>query len=418
MKLTRRSFLSAAGVTVALPPLEAFSTGVSQSPRRLVNIANPLGMLPDGFFPEKAGTFDKLPYLLKPLEEHRRDFTIFSNLDHGVSGGHSACHSFLSGMRDVEAGQWPDRNISLDQRAAEHSGAETRFPSLVLCAGRVASGEQELRLSWTRNGINIPPISTTRALFDALFKADDPKALRKRSRSFALHDSILDSINSQAKTLETRLSSADRDKLDEYFTSIRETERKLELSEKWIHEPKPKAPIDPPTDKAITETLPAFLDLIALALQSDSTRVATLGIPSTLHTGELGLSGSYHGFSHHGQDKILKDGLTIIETFQMKEVSRFFTKLKTLRDEYDNPLMDSTTVLFGSGLGNGSSHSNKNLPIMLAGGGLKTHGQHIVLPSESSKRIPLCNLFTTLLQRFGAEVESFNKATGNMNELV
>ncbi len=415
--MNRRFFLRATGVSLALPALECFGQSDS-SPQRLVTVANPFGMLPDGFFPKQPGPLTELPYLLQPLKEHRKDFTVFSHLDHGVSGGHIGCHSFLSGMRDVEAGQWPDRNLSLDQRAAEYVGSDTRFPSLVLSAGPVARGEQELRLSWTRNGVNIPPISSSRALFEALFKADNPKEQAARAKSYALHDSILDAVNGHAKLLQKRLGSADREKLDEYFTSVREVERKLEMSERWIHEPKPKPGIPMPTDKAITETLPAFFDLVALALQTDSTRVATLGIPSTLRTGDLDLSGSYHGFSHHGQDNILKRGLTVIETFEMEELARFIGKLKTLKTAEGSPLLDTTTILFGSGLGNGSSHSNKDLPILVAGGNFRSHGSHLVMPKEKSKRVPLCNLFTTLLQTFGAEVETFNKANGNLNELV
>ncbi len=386
----------------------------------MVTLANPYGLLPDGFFPKNAGPLAEadLPYLLKPMAAHRQDFTVFSNLDHGVSGGHIGCHSFLSGMRDVEAGNWADRNVSIDQRAAEHVGADTRFPSLVMSAGPVGRGEQELRLSWTRNGVNIPPISSTRDLFEALFKADDPAQQKARSESFSRHASVLDAVTDHARLLEKRLGQTDRDKLDEYFTSVRSVEKKLEMSEKWVHQPKPEPGVPMPQDKAITETLPAFLDLIALALQTDSTRVATLGIPSTLRTGDLDLGGSYHGFSHHGQATELKNGLAVIETFQMAELARFLEKLKTLTDANGARLFDSTTVMFGSGMGNGSSHSNKDLPILIAGGGWKSHGTHVVSPKESSKRKPLCNLFTTLLQDFGAEVETFNKASGTMNELV
>ena len=423
--MNRRHFLRAAGVSLCLPSLELFAApsakaAATASPRRMVTVANPFGMLPDGFFPKNPGALAEadLPYLLQPLAAHREDFTVFSNLDHGVSGGHIGCHSFLSGMRDVEATSWPDRNVSVDQRAAEHVGADTRFPSLVMSAGPVAKGEQELRLSWTRNGVNIPPIASTRELFEALFKADDPEQQKVRSESFSRHASVLDAVAEHARQLEKRLGQTDREKLDEYFTSVRSVEKKLEMSEKWVHQPKPEPGMPMPQDKAITETLPAFLDLIALALQTDSTRVATLGIPSTLRTGDLDLGGSYHGFSHHGQAKELKDGLTVIEKFQMTELARFLEKLKALTDANGTPLLDSTTVLFGSGLGNGSSHSNKDLPILVAGGGWKSHGTHVVPPKESSRRVPLCNLFTTLLQDFGAEVEAFNKANGTMNELV
>lgn len=415
--MNRRLFLRAAGVSLALPALE-ISAAAAGSPKRLVCVANPFGMLPDGFFPAKPGKLDKLPYLLKPLAEHRDALTVFSNLDHGVSGGHIACHSFLSGMRDVEAGNWPNRNQSIDQRAAQHVGADTRFPSLTLSAGRPASGEQELRLSWTRNGVNVPPISTTRDLFNALFQADNPDAMKARAESFGLHASILDAVNGHAKLLQKRLGKVDQEKLDEYFTSVREVEKKLEISEQWIHEPKPDPGIPMPKDEGITETLPAFFDLITLALQTDSTRVTALGIPSTLRTEELSLSGSYHGFSHHGQADVLKRGLTVIETFEMQELARFIGRLKELKDPDGTPLIDTTTVMFGSGMGNGSSHSNRDLPMLVAGGRLSSHGSHVVSPKAKSKRLPLSNLFTTLLQNFGAEVEAFGKATGTMNEII
>lgn len=416
--INRRHFLRVAGVSLALPSLELFGAVAPAAKKRLVTVANPYGLLPDGFFPENPGALTKLPYLLEPLKQHRSDFTVFSNLDHGVSGGHIGCHSFLSGMRDVEAGNWADRNRSLDQAAADSIGSATRFPSLTLSAGPVGRGEQELRLSWTRNGVNIPPIATTRDLYEALFKASDAKQQQATSESISRFDSVLDAVNSHAKLLQKRLGKTDQEKLDEYFTSVREVERKLEMSEKWIHEPKPKPGIPMPQDSEITETLPAMYDLIALALQTDSTRVVTLGIPSTLRTSALNLAGGYHGFSHHGKDKILKDGLAIIETFQMTELSRFLDKLKTLTDSEDVPLLNNTTVLSGSGMGNGSSHSNKDLPILVAGNGWKSHGTHVASPRENSKRVPLCNLFTTMLQQFGVEIDQFAKANGTMNELV
>lgn len=415
--MNRRHFLRAAGISLALPSLEAFAVA-GEVPKRLVCVANPFGMLPDGFFPSAEGPFQKLPYLLEPLAAHQKDFTVFSHLDHGVSGGHIACHSFLSGMRDVEAGQWPNRNQSIDQRAAEQVGSKTRFPSLTLSAGPTSRGEQALRLSWTRNGINIPAIETTRDLFNRLFKEEDAQSLKSKSESYAVQGSVLDAVQEHAKLLQKRVGTTDREKLDEYFTSVREVELKLEQSEKWIQEPKPDPGIPMPEDKTITETLPAFFDLMALALQTDSTRVIALGIPGTLRTTDLDLGGSYHGFSHHGKDEVLKRGLTVIETFQMQEMARFLAKLKQLKDSQGAPLLDNTTVLFGSGLGNGSSHSNKDLPILVAGGKLRSHGTHYVAPEEKSKRVPLCNLYTTLLQGFGVEEDTFNKANGTLNQIA
>jgi hypothetical protein len=186
------------------------------------------------------------------------------------------------------------------------------------------------------------------------------------------------------------------------------------MSKEWLNRPKPKVEMAPPEDGAFTHSLPVFYDLATLALQTDSTRVAAIGIPGTIDTRDLGLTGSYHGFSHHGKAEVLQKGLLIIEAFQMKQFARFIDKLKTIREPDGQRLLDRTMVLFGSGMGNGSSHSNKRLPVLVAGGGFK-HGEHKIYPDGRQQRqVPLCNLYTTMLQRFGVKTEKFNKATGTL----
>ncbi len=384
----------------------------------MVCVANPLGFVGDRFFPEKAGQLDKLSPLLQPMSAFKSQFSVFSNLDHGVSGGHQAVHSFLSGIRDNESANWESRNITVDQRAAELGLGETRFASIVASVG-ANSGELECRTSWTRTGVNIPPMTELRPLFDALFVTRNAKERAKQRVALKKHSSVLDAIRVEARSLEQQLGKVDREKLDEYLTSIRSVETRLGISQQWLDKPKPKVGMNAPeANQAFTRRLPLFYDLIRLALLTDSTRVAALSIPGNLPVSDLGLSGNYHAFSHHGKtDRLLKPLLTI-ERFQMEQLARFLGSLRETAQPDGKSLLDHTMVLAGSGMGNASSHSNKNLPVLLAGGGFK-HGQHHSMPDESHRRVPLSNLFTTMLHQFGDhETDKFNKATGNMDEVL
>ncbi len=420
--LVRRTFLRGAGVFLGLPLLEAMrpvlrpvhAAETAATPMRLVCLGNPLGMLPDAFFPTATGPDYELSEVLQPLAKHRQNFTVFSHLDHGLSGGHRVIHSFLTGLKDSEAKDWPDGNISIDQRAAEAFGSQTRFPSLVVSAGAEADGDLNCKLSWTRNAVNVPPIARASELFRALFVREDAMSRRLRAEADALNESILDAINEQAKLLAQRLGQADRRKFDEYLTSVREVERKLNMSQAWHDRPKPQVDMPMPTEGSIAYMLPMMYDLLALALQTDSTRVASLSCPGSLDTSDLGLEGSYHGFSHHGKAETLRRGLLVIERFQMSELARFLDKLAKVVEPTGTTLLERTIVLFGSGMGNGSSHSNKDLPILVAGGGFQ-HGEHKAYPTEANRRVPLTNLYTSVLQRCGVEIERFNNASGTLS---
>ncbi len=423
--VTRRQWLRGVGVTMALPlfcrDLDAQTIARGRSTRapamRMVCVANPLGFVDEDFFPISAGQLDELPRLLQPLKDHRQHMTVMSNLDHRLTGGHQSVHAFLSGIRDNESSSWANRNITLDQVAAEKCIGQVRFPSIVSSVG-ANSGELECRTSWTRTGVNVPPITQANRLFKMLFANETKQQRTEYRRVVKENSSVLDAVFQQANDLKRELGSSDQRKLDEYLDSVRSVEKGLVNADQWIDTPKPKVDLpEPPDGGPFTQRLPLFYDLLALALQTDSTRVATLSIPGNLPVTDLGLSGNYHAFSHHGKTERLRKPLFKIEHYQMQQFSRFLDKLTQLKSADDRPLLDSTMVLCGSGMGNASSHSNKKLPIFLAGGGFK-HGQHVVAPEESHRRVPLCNLFTTMLQQFGGEeVEKFSRATGTMSEL-
>jgi hypothetical protein len=414
LRSTRRDFLRGAGVALALPLFESQARSTETPPTRLVCVGNPLGLLPEAFFPQETGAGYQTPELLKPLEARRKDFTVFSHLDHDVTGGHRAVHSFLCGIRDQDASDWPERNISIDQRAAEHVGARTRFPSIVASVGR-ADGDMACRMSWTRNGVNVPPVDKASELFRQLFVAEDAESRGKRALGYDVSSSILDAVNAQANQLSRNLGKLDQQKLDEYLTSVREVERRITMAGGWVDRPKPQVELAPPQDGPFTQSLDDFYELVALAIQTDSTRVATLEIPGVIDTQNLGLNGGYHGFSHHGKAEVLQKGLLVIEAFQTKAFARFVDRLVGMQDADGARMLDRTMVLFGSGMGNGSSHSNKDLPILLAGGGFR-HGEHKAYSTD--RRTPLCNLYTTILQRFGVEIERFNKATGTIEDFA
>ena len=428
--INRRYFLRAAGITLALPLFESLSTrvlgngrGISSKagaaigasrPARMVAIGNLYGFYAPEFFPKSAGRGYELPQLLQPLAPHQPDFTIYSGLDHGLKGGHYTIHTFLSGVRQSDAKSMPDGNISVDQRAAEAVGAVTRFPSLTVGPEDGQQGGGCL-MSWTRSGTRVPPTPTAKELFHKLFSTDGAEAREHELDRFARQQSILDAVNSNAKSLSRQLGKRDREKLDEYLTSVRDVEKQMEFRRHWAGVPKPKPELAEPPNADFPTDLPVLYDLIALALQTDSTRIATLEVGGKFVESGFGLKRGYHAFSHHGQVQENIDGLLKLERYQMEQLARFLTKLKSIQDGEGN-LLDHTMVLFGSGMGNANAHTNYNLPIIFAGGGFR-HGDHRVYPDKGPGRVPLCNLQLSMLHRFGVEADKFGTSTGTMRDL-
>jgi hypothetical protein len=413
LHLNRRHFLQgtgiATGTALALPLMESQLSRAGEkldaNPRRLVCIGNHLGYYPGNFFPKDAGLDYRISPTLQTAERHRDEFTVFSNLDDGMTGGHNGVKAFLSGIRKDEASGFPDKNMTIDQVAAAHVGAATRFPSIT------AGLENGTDLCWTRSGVRIPPLNNPARLFEALFVQSDAASLSGERTRLTHRSSVLDALRESAGQLERQLSAADRQKLDQYLTSVRDVEKQLQMSQAWLEEPKPTSPIDRVTDeeRMHIEEIPLFYDLLTLALQTDSTRVATFEIPMGFRTSELDV-GSYHGLSHHSKSEERLGQLQIVDTYLMKQFAHFIDQMKEAQ------VFDHTAIVWGSGMGNGSSHSNRNLPVILAGGGMKHQG-HIVCPVEDHKRVPLSNLWLSTLQWFGVEADRFGKSTGTFSPM-
>ena len=416
MKLNRRHFLRAAGVSLALPWLDVFTHRVSaadaQPPRRMVCICTPLSLHSANFFPEKAGKDYALTPYLEILKDFRDDYTVMSGLAHpDVGNSHDSIYSFLTAAPHPELRNGFRNSISLDQFAAERIGTETRFPTISM------SGEG-FGLSWTRSGALVPSHVWPSHLFAQLFIDGRPDEVAEQARRLRDGQSILDKVGDQAKTLKDDLGREDRDKLDEYLTSVRELEQRLVKAEEWAKKPKPKVDAKQPQDITNSADLIGrtrlMFDLAHLALQTDSTRLITILLTgASLVPPIAGVSMAHHDLSHHGQDPVKLAQLKIVEVEKMKVVRDLLTKLKQTKED-SATLLDRTMVLFSSNLGNASNHSCRNLPVMLAGGGFK-HGQHLAFDAKNGP--PLCNLYVSMLQRLGIEADKFGSSTGTLTGL-
>jgi hypothetical protein len=378
----------------------------------MVCINTPLGLHPAAFFPEAAGKDYKLSPYLEVLKELRDDFTVISGLTHpDVGPSHDSNFSFLTGAPHPEQRAGFKNSISLDQFAAEHLRGQTRYASLPMsCEG--------FTLSWTRSGAMVPAEAWPAAVFAKLFIEGRPDEVEAQKRRLQDGQSILDAVREQAKGLQSGLGAADREKLDEYFTSVRELEQALAQSEEWSKRPKPKVDVKPPQNVANPTDLIAktkvWFDLIHLALQTDSTRLVTLQLLGTSGVPPIpGVSLGHHDLSHHGKDPTKIDQLKKLEMEKMKTLRDFLTKLKSTKED-GATLLDRTTVFFSSNLGDASTHAVKNMPIVLAGGGFK-HGSHLAFDAKNPP--PLCNLFVSMLQRLGLEVDKFASGRGTLSGL-
>ena len=418
-KRTRRRFLQGfGGSLLALPLLEANSaSGTFASPKRITATGIFYGFVPQNFHPQQTGRNFQSPLLLKPLESHRNDYSVFSGLDHNLSGGHNATKFFLSGIPTNQSKGFAEANISIDQKAANFVGGETRYSSLSLDSDR----GNEHTLSWTRNGNNVQPIRSLEKLYRMLFRKENLQTRNQAERQLEDRKSILDLAKFQADQFKKGLGQSDADKLDQYFTSVREFERRIEQSSLWLDKEKPKTDYALPRGAdslTLKERTPLFYDLMTLALQTDSTRVISLAF-TNLGKENGGLSGvnqGYHTLSHHGQVQAAIDELSIIESFHIAQFSRFLGKLKQVVEPNRKSLLDSTMTLLGSGMSNANSHSNRDLPVLLAGGGFK-HGQHLHFARSGKQSTPLCNLYLSMLQNFGLEVDRFNTSSGTLTGL-
>ena len=426
--ISRRHFLQGTGVALGLPFLDAMLPPFARAaqaesplapdarPRRMIGICNNLGLLPDQFFPKTGGREYAHSLYTQILDEHRKDFTVFSGVSHpNVDGGHPADVCFLTCA--PHPGSSSFRNtISLDQFIAERIGIMTRFPSLTL-----AVNTRSRSLSCTGTGVAIPPEDKAAEVFKQLFLQGTPEQVAAEIRKLDKGRSILDTVAGQAKDLQRNAGQRDRERLDQYFTSVRDLESRLKASRGWEQKPKPvvtaPAPVDPASPAQYMGKVKVMYDLARLSFETDSTRAITLMLDSVatpvLEIPNVPINEGYHNLSHHGKadDKLTQ--LKAIDLLHMKLLADLFKDLKGVR-EGEESLLDRTMVLYGSNFGDANKHVTTNMPMIFAGGGFK-HGQHLVF--DTTYNYPLPNLFVSMLHRMGIEADKFASSTGTMRGL-
>ncbi len=424
--LSRRRFLQGSGVTLALPlftslaPGRVFAANSGGSPefapdgvpRRMICICNNLGLHRPFYEPKTTGPDYEPSRYLRLLEAFRHDYTVFSGVSlPSVDGGHIAEKSFLTGAPHPGSGSFKN-TISLDQYAAEFVGKETRFPFLTL------TGRGNTSLSWTRSGVPIPGESRPSRVFRKLFLAGSAHEVEAQIQKLREGQSIMDTVLGQTRSIERRLTPAARQKFDEYLTSLREFERQMLRQQEWERTPKPKVKAQPPrdiTDHAdVIGKAELLFDLAHLALESDSTRIISILMQGDFLVPPIdGVSEGYHTVSHHGQNRDKIAQLALIEEEQVRQFGNLLHKLDRTQEDGER-LLDRTMVLYGSNLGNASSHDNRNMPMILAGGGFR-HGKHIGF--DRTNNYPATNLYVSMLQRLGIQTDRFSSGTSTLSGL-
>jgi hypothetical protein len=443
-QISRRTFLRGAGATIALPLLDCMAAiPTPTKPKRSVFLYIPNGVNTLTWQIEKAGADYQLTAPLQSLEKHRADITPISGLHHPmVIGKHHNCEKvWLTGANVPGDGGAFRNTVSADQLMAEVQGVSTRFQSLEMAI-------EGTSLAWSRDGIQLPAERSTQQIFNMLFgvERDSKETIRRR---LSRRGSILDTVADDANRVNKKLGSEDRSKLDEYLTAVRQVEERTRRADEWLNIPKPVlAASDIESLQRKLSMAEAgqyyrlFYDLMVMALRTDSTRVITCGIGSEGNTSgipEIGILQTRHGLSHHNGDPEQLRRLTATDTFLIDQLSYFLDQLKQHQEE-GQPLLDTTQVLWGSGMAYGHSHGNANLPTILCGGkalGYK-HGTHVDfnLPSigkydvsNAQEHYRICsrpvdndarvsNLLLTMLQRVDVKAERFQDSLGPIKQIV
>jgi len=439
--LSRRTFLRGTGVALALPWLEAMSPranslanageiSLGERPRRAVFCSWNLGINGRTYTPSETGLAYNLTPTLRPLAGLREDFTVISGLTLTNGGSHVGNPPVLTGTNGKK--NCPNR-ISVDQELAEFCGRGNRFPSLALGLRR-GTGSGGYTLSWSRQGTPLPAENRPHILFDRLFRTESPESIAAARRADALDSSVLDTVQNQARLLRSRLGTADRQKVEEYFSSIRDLEREMERERSWLERPRPRVTAPEFGDLRRLESagdLKTFdfrryqrlmFDMVVLALQTDSTRIITYSCrPENDGTGCYQFMGNpfadYHTLTHHGEDADKLRWMSQVDYWTMEEWAYFLNKLKSVR-EGEGTLLDHTMVAWGSPGGTVNAHNRDMLPAMLCGGrriGVRHQG-HIMKQGGL-----LGNLWQTMANRMGMPIPrdfQGGEANGVISELI
>lgn len=410
MKTTRRHFLRAAGVSLALPWLESSACAATAPPKRAVFVCTALGLHPPSLFPKNTGADYESTEYLDLLKEHRGDYTLFSGLSHPDQGGeHETERTFLSAARNPQQDGFRN-SLSIDQLAAEKLGYITRFPSVSLSSNGTSSQ------SFTGGGVMVPAEASPARMFARMFLEGKPHEIARQKQKLADGRSVLDELMSQSRLLRQDSSAGDREKLDEYFESVRKTERDLREARAWMDRPKPaveaERPRDIPDKADLVGRVQLLMNLVPLIVQTGSSRVISVVIQDHQVVPQVnGVDSEHHNLSHHGRDPRKISQLKKIEAEIVRQFGDLLTQMKA-KKEAGGALLDNTAILFGSNLGNANAHDPRNLPVFLAGGGFK-HGRYVA--HDHDDNTPLGNLFVRMLQNMNLEVDSFATATGALS---
>lgn len=417
--MDRRNFLRCSAMGLALPALKSAQNIAAaeekNSPpvKRLVTVGSYLGFHGPSFSPSESGKNYTTSPVLTPLDDLRDRFSVFTGLDHRAPNGHQNWRNYLTGKGTP--------GVSLDQIVATAVGDHTRFASLQVTCGFGNDG----MMSFTKEGIPLPAIGRPSVLYRHLFSSTTDSA--RMDYLLRSGGSVLDVAMEEARSLQRQVNARDAKKLEEYFSSVRDVEQKLQKQREWLKVPTPKVDVELPEYDPIAPDLSLecetiMYDLMSLALQTDSTRVISFLLPGQGQVFSIEgqkLSAGYHGLSHHGNDpaKIAEFNRVGIE--HVKRFGNFVRQLSEKQDAQGQPLLDSTALLFGSGMGDANTHNNSRLPILLAGGPFK-HGAHHRIDRDASATQShlLGDLFLTVMQTMGLEAEQFVKAKRNMNEVL
>ncbi|WP_197441589.1 DUF1552 domain-containing protein [Thalassoglobus neptunius] len=401
----------------------------STPPKRLLVIGTPFGFDPPTFVPTTAGCdYEETP-CLKLLSEHRKEMTVITGTSHPDTGSaHQSEVAMLTGTPYPDLSYNLKNTISIDQEFAAHFRGQTRYESFVLSTG----GHSPVpSISITANGVPIPPEESPSKVFANLFLGGSKEEADRELHHIREGRSLLDFVGERARSLSHKVSSDDKKRIDEYFESVRDVERQLQMSREWATRPKPapigKQPQDingPGQQKA---KLKLMLDMIRLAIVTDSTRSICLRT-----------FGDHHHLTHHGQEEKKLSELRIVENELLQSFSGLLAQFKASKEGAGTSLLDNTMVLLTSNMRDGNSHACYDAPAILAGGGFK-HGSHLAfnpdwleelsrtVPMDKGDRIhrpimgvnqvPMCNLFLSLLQNAGIEKERFGTSNGTLSGL-
>jgi hypothetical protein len=442
LQIPRRTFLRGLGTAIALPTLEAMlssralASGKAKFPTRMAFIYIPNGVVQQNWNVKETGKEFRFSHTLEPLSKHREDLVIFSGLAHHKArangdgaGDHARANAtFLTGCQarktsgaDIKLG------VSVDQVAAKQLAGKARLPSLELSSsgvrlsGRCDSGYScayQYNLSWKNETTPMPPESNPKAVFDRLFAGGNKKDVdENKQRRERYRKSILDFALEDAKRLEKKLGYSDKQKLGEYLDSIREVEKNIEVASRSdVNLPEGySAPSGKPRD--FGQHVRLMGDMMALAFQTDSTRVATFLLA---HDGDnrsyphLGVRQGHHSISHHRNAKDKLAALTKINRYHCTLLAYFLDRLKVIK-EGEGTLLDHSMIVYGAAIGDGNRHTHHDLPVLLAGqgnGAIRT-GRHIHYPTNT----PMANLFLNMLDIMGTPVERLGDSTGRLKAL-